>query len=250
VLCADHLIRKKDTFLKKLAAAAEAASKNDVIITFGIPPASPATGYGYIYFSKRNPSKIKGKLFYSVREFKEKPDYELAKKYLAAGQHFWNSGMFIWRAGVFADKLGKYARPFYPYWQRIVKALKKKDKPEVAAVFREIPYMSIDYALMEKAEGVLMNEGRFGWSDVGAWSALAEVWPKDKAGNALRGEGILFDSQHCLIYSPRKLTALLGLKDVIIVDTPDALLVCHKDSDQRVKDVIELLKKKGQKKYL
>jgi mannose-1-phosphate guanylyltransferase len=248
-LCADHLIRKKDIFLKKMAAAAEAASKNDVIVTFGIPPTYPSTGYGYIYFSRRNPSRIRGESFYSVREFKEKPDGKLARKYLEVGRHFWNSGMFIWRADVFANKLEKYAPVFYPYWKRIVKALKQKDKAAIAAAFREIPSLSIDYALMEKAAGVLMNEGKFGWSDIGAWSSLAEVWQKDKARNALRGEGILLDSKNCLIYSPRKLTALIGLKDLIVVDSDDALLVCHKDSDQKVKDVIELLKKKGQKKY-
>lgn len=249
-LCADHLIREKEIFLKKLEASAEAASKNDVIVTFGIPPTHPATGYGYIHFLKRNPSKIRDESFYSVREFKEKPDYKQAKKFLAAGRHFWNSGMFIWRAGVFAQKLEKHAPSLFPYWKRIIKALKKKDKAEIAAVFHEIPSISIDYALMEKAEGVLMNEGKFGWSDVGAWSSLAEIWAKDKAGNALRGEGILLDSQNCLLYSPQKMTALVGLKDVIVVDTADALLVCRKDHDQKIKDIIEALKKKGKKEFL
>jgi mannose-1-phosphate guanylyltransferase len=249
-LCADHLIIEKKKFLRKLETAAEVASKNDAVITFGVPPTCPATGYGYIHFSRRGSSKIRGESFYQVREFKEKPDYRRAKKFLAAGRHYWNSGMFIWRAGVFAAKLEKYAPLFYSYWQRIIKALDKKDKPAIAAVFREIPSISIDYALMEKAEGVLMNEGKFGWSDVGAWSSLTEVWPKDKAGNALRGEGILLDSQNCLVYSPRKLAALVGLKDVIVVDTEDALLVCHKDSDQKVREVIEALRKKGRKEYL
>jgi mannose-1-phosphate guanylyltransferase len=249
-LCADHLITEKKTFLKKLEAAAEAASKNDAIVTFGIPPTCPATGYGYIHFSRRNSSKIRGESFYQVREFKEKPDYRKAKRYLAAGGHYWNSGMFIWRGSVFAEKLDKYAPSFFPYWQRIIKALKKKNKAEIAAVFREIPSTSVDYALMEKADGVLMNEGKFGWSDVGAWSSLTDVWPKDKDRNALRGEGILLDSQNCLLYSPRKLTALIGLKDVIVVDTKDALLICHKNSDQKVKDVLEALRKKGRKEYL
>lgn len=250
VICADHLIKKKEIFLKKLAAAAEAASKNDIIVTFGIPPTYPATGYGYISFSKRKPSRIRGQAFYSVREFKEKPDSRLAKKYLAAGGHFWNSGMFIWRAGVFAEKLKKSAPSFYPYWERILKALKERDQAEIASVFREIPSLSIDYALMEKAEGVLMNKGSFGWSDIGAWSSLAAVWPKDKDGNALRGEGVLVDSRNCLVHNPSKLTALVGLKDVIVVDTEDALLVCHKGHDQKVRDVLEKLKKKGRKKYL
>jgi mannose-1-phosphate guanylyltransferase len=249
-LCADHLIIEKKKFLRKLETAAEVASKNDAIITFGVPPTCPATGYGYIHFSRRGSSKIRGESFYQVREFKEKPNYRRAKRFLAAGGHYWNSGMFLWRAGVFAEKLERYAPLFYSSWQRIIKALEKKDKAAIASVFREIPSISIDYALMEKAEGVLMNEGKFGWSDVGAWSSLTEVWPKDKAGNALRGEGILLDSQNCLVYSPRKLAALVGLKDVIVVDAKDALLVCHKDSDQRVREVIEALRKRGRKEYL
>jgi mannose-1-phosphate guanylyltransferase len=249
-LCADHLIRDRDVFLRKLEAAAEAASKNDVIVTFGIPPTYPSTGYGYIHFSKRNCHKIHNEVFYPVLKFKEKPNLKQAAIFLEDGRHYWNSGMFIWRADVFARKLEKHAPSFYPYWQRIFKALKKKDKPEIAAVFREIPPLSIDYALMEKAEGVLMNEGKFGWSDVGAWSSLAEIWPKDKTGNALRGEGIFLDSQNCLLYSPRKLTAIIGLKDVIVVDTEDALLICHKGSDQKVRDILEALENKGRKEYL
>jgi len=250
VICADHLIRKREMFLKKLGAAAEAAFRNDVIVTFGIPPTYPATGYGYISFSKKGPSRIRGQSFYPVLRFKEKPGLRLAKKYSAAGDHFWNSGMFIWRADVFAGKLRKYAPVFYAYWERTLNALKEKKQREIDSVFREIPSLSIDYALMEKAEGILMNEGSFGWSDIGAWSSLAEVWPKDKDGNALRGKGALIDSRSCLVYNPRKLTALVGIKDVIVVDTEDALLVCHKGHDQKVRDVLESLKKKGQKEYL
>jgi mannose-1-phosphate guanylyltransferase len=249
-LCADHLIRNKETFLKKLGAAAEAAAKNDVIVTFGVPPTFPAMGYGYIHFSKSLRFRIRGEPFYPVSGFKEKPGFELAKKYLADGRHFWNSGMFIYRAGVLADKLEKYAPSFYCYWQRIVRALKEKNTPEITAVFREIPALSIDYALMEKAAGILMIEGKFGWSDIGAWSSLSEVWLRDKDGNAVRGDGLLLDSRNCLVYSPRKLTALVGLKDVIVVDTADALLVCHKNRDQKVKEILAGLKKKGLKKYL
>ena len=250
VLCADHLIRKKEVFLRKLAAAAEAASKNNAIITFGVPPTYPATGYGYIHFSTRGLSRIRGELFRAVHEFREKPDIKLAKKYLAEGRYFWNSGMFIWRAEVFACQLEKYAPLFFSFWLRIIKALKEKDKAEINAVFDEIPPLSIDYALLEKTPSVLMNDGTFGWSDIGAWSSLAEVWPKDKDGNALRGDALLLDSQNCLVYSPRKLTVLVGLKDVIVVDTDDAVLVCHKDRDQKVREILEKLKKKGLKEYL
>lgn len=249
-LPADHLITRPDIFLRKLAAAAEAAAKRDVIVTFGIPPTFPATGFGYIHYASRRVERFQGEMFYPVLRFKEKPGFGQARMFLKKGRHNWNSGMFIWRAGVFAGQLEKWAPDFHPYWRRVLRALRRDDKAEIAAVFREIPATSIDYALMERSEDVLMSEGDFGWSDIGSWAALAEIWPKDEAGNAGRGERILLDSRNCLIYSPHKLTALIGLDDIIVVDSGDALLVCRKDQDQKVKDVIEALKKTGKKKYL
>jgi mannose-1-phosphate guanylyltransferase len=130
------------------------------------------------------------------------------------------------------------------------RALKNKDETQISSIFEDIPATSIDYALMEKARGVLMCEGNFGWSDVGAWSSLADIWTKDQNRNALRGETILLDSQDCLVYNPDKLTALVGVKDIIVVDTPDALLICRKDQDQKVKDVVGKLKKEGKDDYL
>jgi mannose-1-phosphate guanylyltransferase len=249
-LPADHIIANGALFLKKLRAAAEAAAGDEVIVTFGIPPTYPATGFGYIQFSGRSRRLIGRERFYPVLRFKEKPALARARAFLREGRHYWNSGMFIWRADVFGRKLEKHAPEFYPYWVRTLGALEKHDRRAIDAVFREIPAMSIDYALMERAEGVLMNPGTFGWSDVGSWVALADIWPKDRAGHAVRGEGIFVDSRDCLVYSPKKLTAVVGLKDIIVVDTPDALLVCHKDSDQKVRDVIEILRKGGRKKYL
>jgi mannose-1-phosphate guanylyltransferase len=249
-LPADHLITRPDIFLRKLAAAAEAASDRDAIVTFGIPPTFPATGFGYIHYAGRKIERFQGEIFYPVLRFKEKPGPEEARKFLEQGRHSWNSGMFIWRADVFARQLKKWAPDFYPFWRRVLGALRRNNRAEIAAVFRDIPATSIDYALMERSQAVLMGEGDFGWSDVGSWSALADIWPKDEAGNVGRGEGILIDSRNCLLYSPRKLTALIGLDDIIVVDTGDALLVCHKGQDQKVKDIIETLKKRGKKKYL
>lgn len=249
-LPADHLIKESSLFLEKLKAASVAASREKKLITFGIPPLYPATGYGYIQFLKENPIQILDENFYAVQEFKEKPDLERAKIFLAKGNYYWNSGMFLWQVSVFAQKLKEHASSLFPYWERILDALKNKGKAKIEAIFEEIPSISIDYALMEKAKGVLMAEGNFGWSDVGAWSALADIWPQDKEGNALRGKNILLDSQNCLVYNPQKLTALIGVKDLIVVDTEDALLICSKKEDQKVKEVVEKLKKKSKKEYL
>ncbi len=249
-LPADHLIKDSSLFLKKFEAAATAASSGDYLVTFGVPPTCPATGYGYIQFSKDNPLQALEENFYTVQEFKEKPDLEQAKAFLKQGNYFWNSGMFLWQADIFAQKLERFAPDMFSYWTKILEALKNNDSAQLSSLFEEMPSLSIDYALMEKAEGVLMAKGDFGWSDVGAWSSLAEIWPQDKTGNALKGENIILDSQDCLVYNPGKLTALIGVKDIIVIDTDDALLVVHKDQDQKVKDIVEEIKKKKKTDYL
>ena len=153
--------------------------------------------------------------------------------------------MFLWRADTFARKLKRHAPEFYPFWERMLEAVRQKDKKALLGIFKEIPALSIDYALMEKARGVVVTKGDFGWSDVGAWSSLFDVWPCDEAGNALRGETVALDSGNCLVHNPGKLTALIGVQDLIVVQTDDALLICRKDLDQKVKDVVETLKKGG-----
>ena len=249
-LPADHLITDVPLFLKKLEAGAQAAAEHEGLVTFGIPPSFPSTGYGYIQFSREDYQEIKDEGFYSVLKFKEKPDVAQAKAFLEAGNYFWNSGMFLWKASAFSYKLQQYAPEWYVQWEKILQALQAKDEAEIAAIFNTIPSTSIDYALMEKARGVLMCEGNFGWSDVGAWSSLFDIWPKDREGNALRAESMLLDSENCLVYSRDKLTALIGVKDLIVVDTPDALLICRKDQDQKVKNLVVNLKKLDRDEYL
>lgn len=249
-LPADHLISEPSVLLKKLEAGALAAFRQERLITFGIPPSYPATGYGYIQFLRENPLRIKEEDFFEVQEFKEKPDLEKAQSFLKQGNYFWNSGMFIWKSSVFAQKFEQHAPEMHIYWERILKALKEDDETQIHVIFDEIPSISIDYTLMEKAKGVMMGEGNFGWSDVGAWSSLLDIWPLDEKGNALRGENIVLDTESCLLYNPKKFTALIGVKDLVVVDTEDALLICHKELDQRVKEVVETLKKKHRKEYL
>ena len=249
-LPADNRITDRALFLKKLRAAARAAAEGEVIVTFGVPPAFPSTGFGYIRFADRGARLLDGEVLHPVLGFREKPDLGRAREFLARGRHFWNSGMFLWRSDVFGRKLAAHAPDFHAHWRRTLRALEGGGRRALSAVFREIPATSIDYALMEKAEGVLMIRGDFGWSDVGTWSALSEIWPKDDGGNAGRGRTLFLDSRGCLVHSPDRLTAVVGLDDVIVVDTPDALLVCHKGSDQKVKDVIDRLKRDRRTKYL
>ncbi len=250
VLPSDHLIADRATFLRKLEAAAEAAANEEVLITFGIPPAFPSTGYGYIHYQKEKAKRYSEDSFYEVKAFKEKPSYETAVEFLRSGEYYWNSGMFLWRADVFARKMEEFAPDYYSYWEPLLDALKAGSKTRIRAIFKTLPAISIDYALMEKAQGVLVCEGNFGWSDVGAWSSLADIWEKDDAGNVVKGESVIMDSQNAICYNPEKLTALIGVKDLIVVNTKDALLLCRKDLDQKVKEVLEALKKKGKARYL
>lgn len=241
-LPADHLIKDTSQFLKKLEAGASAAIREQCLITFGIPPTFPSTGFGYIQFSKENSFPILGENFYSVQNFKEKPNHDQALFFLEAGNYFWNSGMFLWQAEVFQNKLKCYAPDMFYFWEKMIEALRNKDETQITSIFKEIPSISIDYALMEKTDGVLMCKGNFQWSDVGTWSALSDVWEKDNNGNAVRGKSIILDSKNCLIYNPKKLTAVVGIENIIIVDTEDALLICRKDEDQKVKIIVERIK--------
>jgi mannose-1-phosphate guanylyltransferase len=249
-LPADHLIKNQALFMKKLEAGAEAASRKGCFITFGIRPTFASTGFGYIQFTKKEPSSINGETFYSVQKFKEKPKQKQADEFFKSGNFYWNSGMFLWQAEVFEKKLKRYAPSLYPFWEKMIEGIKDRDPVKIASVFEEIPSDSIDYALMEEARGVFMCEGDFGWSDVGSWSALSDIWPKDDNNNALRGESIIFDSKNCLLHNPNKITALIGVEDIFVVDTDDALIICRKDMDQKVKDVVEEIKEKKKIEYL
>ncbi|MBM3294228.1 MAG: hypothetical protein FJY82_06840 [Candidatus Aminicenantes bacterium] len=250
VLPSDHLIARPGLFRRRLAAAAEAAAREDSLVTFGVRPTFPSTGYGYIHFTRRGAKTRGGEMFFPVLEFREKPDLKTARRFLRSGAYAWNSGMFVWRASVFARKLERHAPGFFPFWLRMAAALKSRSRTGLADVFDDIPALSIDYALMEKAEGTLVMEGDFGWSDVGAWSSLADIWPRDASDNAVRGEAAAVEAGGNVCYNPGKLTALVGVSGLVIVETGDALLVCRKDRDQDVKKILELLGRRGRKQFL
>lgn len=244
VLPADHWIRDRRSFLKKLLAAAEAAAPGETIVTFGIPPTFPATGYGYINFSEGPLSRYRGESFFPVRRFVEKPAIDKARRYLASGTYLWNSGMFLWTPECFAAELAKADPGLAASWRDILTALNGKDRRALAAAYGRTRAVSIDYALLEKARRVLVCPGDFGWSDIGSWSSLLEAWPADSRGNAARGRALFIDSERCLVYGPAgKTIAVVGGRDLVVVDAGDALLVCPADADQRVREAVAVLKK-------
>ncbi|MDI6848320.1 MAG: sugar phosphate nucleotidyltransferase [Candidatus Saccharicenans sp.] len=242
-LPADHFIKDVDEFRKKLILAAEAAHRFKKIVMFGIPPVSPATGYGYIHVARNQRQEINGEKFYQVRGFREKPDLPTALEFMQSGEYYWNSGIFLWRADTFADNLRDYAPELFSTWIKLLPALRRGDRQEIRRIFKELPALSIDYALIEKIYGSLMSPGDFGWSDLGSWSALYDYLPEDDDCNVARGRVMSLEARNCLVFNPGKLTALIGVENLIVVNAGDAILVCRKDQDQKVRELVEKLKK-------
>jgi len=250
VLPSDHVIADDRVFLDTLAAAAEAAEREDALVTIGIKPTGPETGYGYI--ERGNPvGQIGGKLIYGVWSIREKPPLEQAMSFVEAGTFYWNSGMFIWKTSTILQAIETHLPDLHAGLLRLEAALGTEQYEVVLRdTYEETRSISIDYGVMEKADKVLVIPGNFAWSDVGSWDALWEFLEKDFAGNACRGELIAVESADSLVYSPKKLVALVGVRDLIVVETDDALLICRRGDSQKVKSIVDILEEKNLKNYL
>ncbi|MCX5849747.1 MAG: mannose-1-phosphate guanylyltransferase [Deltaproteobacteria bacterium] len=252
VLPSDHAIADSRKFIAVIDAAAKVAAQEDGLVTIGIKPSSIQTGFGYIERSEYF-QHIADEEVFRVKSIREKPDFQQAQAFIQNGNFYWNSGMFIWKASTILKEIARLLPDLYAGLIKINEAL---DSPDEAAVmprvYRKLKSISIDYGVMEKADNVFMLQGDFGWSDVGSWDALWEISAKDNKDNVLTGGGsaIFEDTEGSLVYSPKKLVALIGVKDLIIVETKDALLICKKGCSQDVKKVVEILEKKQLKKYL
>lgn len=250
---ADHHIRNKDLFKYLIASAFDVAEK-EYLVTLGITPTFPSTGYGYIQQGEPLPDEYKYPV-YTVKRFKEKPDEVTAQQLLQGGDHSWNSGMFVWKTSAIMAEFEIQMPELFKVVSEIASAW---DTPKRDAVIQErwsgLKSQTIDYGIMEHAEKVaVLPAGGLGWSDVGAWDSLFEVLLPDADGNvAVNTEHIEIDSHHTLVYSAnsRRLMVTIGMDNVIVVDSGDVLLVCKADQAQRVRDVVEKLKKEKQEKYL
>jgi mannose-1-phosphate guanylyltransferase len=252
VLPADHLITDAPRFRHLLSSAAEVAAQSDFLLTIGIKPTYPETGYGYLEQGILK-ATIKGEDIYEVKSIREKPDLEQAKVFLEKGGFYWNSGMFLWRADTILRAIKKWIPDIHKGLLRIEGAIgTDKEKERVEHVYRMISSISIDYGVMEKADNVLLVKGDFGWSDMGSWDALWEVLEKDEHGNTARGKALFIgvDAKNSLIQSSRKLVALVGVEDLIVVETEDSLLICKRGCSQDVKKVVEILEHKKMKEFL
>ena len=237
LLPADHVITDDAGFCKVLAGAFEAAEESEVLVTIGICPDFPATGYGYLKQGSRKGGR-EDMPVHQVERFIEKPNQEKAEKYLHEGGYFWNAGMFVWQPNTILSAIQKHAPELSNGLNRLAASWKQTGSIEEAMinVYPELKKISIDFAVMEKAEGVVMLESAFDWDDVGEWPAIARHYPADEKGNVFKGSGSALDATGNLTYAePGHTISLLGVNDLIVVQSGDATLVCHKDCAQQVK---------------
>lgn len=245
VLPADHLIGKEQEFLDALEAAVAMVSNDAHLLTFGIVPNRPETGYGYLKIGEPL-QKISGKTVYKVAQFVEKPNLATAESYCASGQYLWNSGMFVWKVSTIINALEKHLPQLSGTMQAISDCLGTSDELQaVHQAYEMITPISIDHGVMEKANNVCCIPIDVDWNDVGSWVSLETVWDRDANGNAVKGSVLSVRSSGCIISSPHKLVTLIGAEDLIVVDTPDVLMICRKDSAQEVRELQELLKREG-----
>ncbi len=245
VLPADHLLQDQAAFAEAVSRARILAEKG-YLTTFGIPPNQPETGYGYIESGDPLSAENGDILGHHVRRFVEKPDTATATVFLEQGGYSWNSGMFCFRADVFLEALQQHQPPLIAAMEKIwSQGRRQTDHLELPSSFGEVQDISIDYAVMEPTRSAAIVAGEFGWSDIGSWRALGDLMPSDGNRNHVLGETLLEDAQDCIVHSPNRLSALLGVENLIIVDTPDALLVAHRERDQEVKKIVTELKRRG-----
>lgn len=259
VLPSDHYVKDKDAYREVMDFAMDLAEKEDRLVTVGIKPTEPATGYGYIKYNKRideiahRVGSVSQKRItaYPVSDFVEKPSLPIAKSYVEQGCYLWNSGMFLWKTSVILKYFERLLPDVYECLMEIEEAIgTEKEKETIERVYPTIPKISIDYGIMEKADQVIMLDGDFGWSDVGSWDALDALYETDENNNVVYGEQIHIGSKNCIAYGKDKLIATIGLENIIIVETEDAVLVCDKSKAQEVKRVVEILQERGKDKYL
>ncbi|MEK7436368.1 MAG: mannose-1-phosphate guanylyltransferase/mannose-6-phosphate isomerase [Pseudomonadota bacterium] len=243
VLPSDHLISDVAGFSAAVKSAVELAEQGH-LVTFGITPSGAETGFGYIEADQAH--KL-GSAGMAVRRFVEKPSREKAEEYLASGHYYWNSGMFCFRVGDFLAELARCAPEVSDAVAAAWQATPRAQTPvEIdAASFARVADISVDYAVMEKAQGVAVVPGRFDWSDIGSWQALSELVRADAEGNRVQGAAVLIDSKNCYVRSEDRLVAALGVDNLLVVDTPDALLVADRNRAQDVKSIVQRLKAEG-----
>jgi mannose-1-phosphate guanylyltransferase len=249
---ADHLIVKEDKFCKVLQDSMDFVKENDALLTLGIKPDRPETGYGYIQADRKKPVKGYDNLL-KVKTFTEKPDLDLAKLFIQSGDFYWNSGIFIWNINSILSAFQKYLPEMYTAFDDGKKLFgTRQEKSFIGRTYTECRSISIDYGIMEKADNVYVMCTDIGWSDLGTWSSLYDHSPLDKRGNSvLSGNVFSYDNRGNIFnISPGKVAVVQGLKDFIVVESEDVLLIVKKEEEQNIKNYLEDVKKETKEKYL
>jgi mannose-1-phosphate guanylyltransferase len=253
VLPADHIIHDTAEFQRVLRLAIGAAQESGGLFTIGIHATHPETGYGYIQTYREqgpnNPLVSKG--IFRVKTFAEKPNLQTAERFLASGDFLWNSGMFVWTAGAILHEIERCLPEMHAQLVRIDETIGTPSyQSALEMAYGIIRGISIDYGVMEKAQNVYVIPGSFGWSDIGSWDEVYRISGKDDNGNSVTGKVIQVETKDSLIFSPDKVVATIGVSDLIIINTEDALLVCRRGSSQEVKEIADFLRRKKMSEYL
>ena len=242
---ADHHIKDEIEFSRILQEAIKVAESDDRLVTMGITPTFAATGYGYIKYMQ---SEAVAK---EVVEFKEKPDSDTAKKYFESGEYAWNSGMFIWRTSTILKKFKELLPEIYNCIEQMGIAMKTDSEYDVIEeIYPKMPSISIDYGIMEKSKDVVVIPADIGWSDVGSFDSLGSVCSEDEKHNIIFGSSINLDTKNSVIYGGDKLIATIGINNLVIINSENAILVCDKNNSQDVKKIVDILKEQGKDEYL
>jgi mannose-1-phosphate guanylyltransferase / mannose-6-phosphate isomerase len=251
VVPADHIVKGQKDFDAAVALAASLADQG-LLVTFGIKPIRPETGYGYIKPDLKRALGKRGALKgYRVGRFVEKPNAVKAAQYLKAGDYYWNSGMFVWRAATVLEEIRRHQPALARGIEQIARLMEQNaSRVAVDEAYRALPSISIDTGVMEQSDKAAMVPVSFKWSDVGSWGSLDEVATKDKAGNVVGGRVVDIGSQRSIVYGDRRVVATIGLTDMVVVDTPDATLVCPKSRAQDVKRIVDILRQQGAPEHL
>jgi mannose-1-phosphate guanylyltransferase/mannose-6-phosphate isomerase len=244
-MASDHVVRGRAAVTKAVRAAVRAAETTNSLVLFGLKPTFPSTGLGYIHAPRRGPAGTR-----RVQRFTEKPDVRTATRFLKSGGYYWNLAWFTWRVNVFLEELGTHAPRHLAGLEKVIDARRKGDEGTAADLYRRLPVEVIDRSVLEKTDRLLLVPAEFDWADIGSWAELGDRIHADARGNSVEGESILIDTTGSHIFGDRRLVAAIGLQDMIIVDTEDALLVCPRSRAQDVRKVVDALKRARKNRYL
>jgi mannose-1-phosphate guanylyltransferase len=249
VLPADHLVNGLPAFRRAVRLAAKLAD-DEYLVTIGIPPTRPETGYGYIKWGRTLPHTVREAA--RASNFTEKPERRCAERLVASGHYLWNSGIFAWRARRILEEIDAHIPPLGRQLARVrAVAGTRRETAVLRRVYPAMPSISIDRGILERADRVTVVRGRFGWSDVGSWAAMEGIWRSTKQdGNAVQGRVVTVDAHGCIVSAPERIVALCGVDDLVVVDASDAVLVCHKSRAQDIRLIVRELERRGLNRLL